>query len=138
MVADLSDFANIPLFASSSHKDYAGLSHHITKRVRFGKGGVIFPLKKRYDEPHITLEGVEAELDHHNPHAPPADAPPEDQSGPVVGASDNWLTPVDQVPKPVRLERLTQQNSPSQRQVLPLRHMLTTLAVCIMLMYTAT
>ena len=95
MVADLSGVANITLFASSSHNAYSGLSQHITKSVRFGKGGVHFPLKKRYDESNITLEGVEAEMDHHNPHDPPADDPQEDHSGPVFGASDNWLTPFD-------------------------------------------
>ena len=71
LVVDLSDFANQPLHANTSSKEYSWLSPHVTKRVRFGKEGVIVPLKKRYDESNITLEGVEESLKATDPFQPP-------------------------------------------------------------------
>ena len=72
-----------------------GLSPHVTTRARLGNTGVVFPLKKRYAESNITLDGVEAEWEHHNPHAPPTEASLATQTGPTFGASDDWLQPFD-------------------------------------------
>ena len=71
LVADLSDFADQPLHATTSSKDYSWLSPHVTKRVRFGKEGVVFPLKKRYDESSITLEGVGRSIQESDPFRSP-------------------------------------------------------------------
>ena len=83
------------MFASTSPKAFSGVSPHVTKRNRLGKDGVVFPLKRRYDESNITLEGVEAQLAHHDPHAPLFVEPSGGAEGPVFGAPDNWLDPFD-------------------------------------------
>eukprot|EP00975_Prorocentrum_lima_P006804 1464406-Prorocentrum_lima.AAC.1 len=40
LIADLSDFANKPLFVTASHRDFADIHPHVTKRVRTGKAGI--------------------------------------------------------------------------------------------------
>ena len=92
LVADLDDFANQSLYASASGKDFSWLSPHVTKRVRFGKEGVVFPLKKRYDESNNTLEGIERSMRENDPFRSPE---PEEDEGPTFGASDDWLEPFD-------------------------------------------
>ena len=92
LVADLSDFANQPLHASTSGKDFSWLSPHVTKRVRFGKEGVVVPLKERYVESNITLEGIERSIRESGPFRSPEQ---EENRGPQFGASDDWLKPFD-------------------------------------------
>ena len=57
------------------------------------KDGVTFPLKKRYDESNITLEGVEESVKQSDPYLPREDAPHATDDGPEFGASDDWLKP---------------------------------------------
>ena len=95
LVADLSDFAGQPLHATTSSKEFSWLTPHVTKRVRFGKEGVVFPLKKRYDEANITLEGVEKAYQISDPFRPPELEQTEESKGPKFGASDDWLKPFD-------------------------------------------
>ena len=51
-----------------------------------------FPLKKRYDESNITLEGVERAIDESDPFRSPE---LEEARGPQFGASKDWLKPFD-------------------------------------------
>eukprot|EP00974_Lingulodinium_polyedra_P048417 4650117-Lingulodinium_polyedra.AAC.1 len=69
LIAGLSDFANKPLFVTASRRDFADSHPHVTKRARTGKAGIVFPLKKRYEESNLTLEGIEAALKHWVPFA---------------------------------------------------------------------
>ena len=104
LVADLSDFANQPLHASTSGKDFSWLSPHVTKRVRFGKEGVVFPLKKRYDESNNTLEGIERSMQESDPFRSPERDTTE---GPTFGASDDWLKPFDPSAESDAVEEVT-------------------------------
>eukprot|EP00974_Lingulodinium_polyedra_P111028 10739095-Lingulodinium_polyedra.AAC.1 len=49
--------------------------------------GIVFPLKKRYDESNLTLEGVEAEHKHWGPFAALEEHhdPPEGSTDPGAG-----------------------------------------------------
>ena len=54
-----------------------------------------FPLKKRYAESNITLEGVEQSFKDSDPFRPPEADQPQEKEGPQFGAPDNWLEPFD-------------------------------------------
>jgi hypothetical protein len=83
LVWDLSEFENLPLLAT---KVVAGslAQPHSTKQVKLLNDGMadswVFPLKKRYDEETMTLEGRErsreAQLDSEGPPLAPADLVP--------------------------------------------------------------
>ena len=70
LLADLSDVANQPVYATTRSNTYSWLHAHATKSARRDTDGVVFPLKARSAESSLPPWGVERELNHHNPHEP--------------------------------------------------------------------
>ncbi len=59
LVADLDDFVGKDLSVDANGKQYAHFCPHITKVVKYGKEGIIFPCKAKYDRVNCTLDGLE-------------------------------------------------------------------------------
>ena len=67
IVADLDDFVGKDLRIDSAPSEWKHFSPHITKVVKLGKRGVVFPCKEKYDRVNTTLEGLEEASELYNP-----------------------------------------------------------------------
>jgi hypothetical protein len=58
-VADLNDFAGLPLHVNAEPGIFKNVRPHVTRTVNWTAGGATFPLLPRYLEHNETLKGIE-------------------------------------------------------------------------------
>ena len=58
LVVDFSDFSGQSLAMDADGYDYR-ITPHITKQVRFGSEGIVFPLKARYAKQNLCIDGID-------------------------------------------------------------------------------
>ena len=84
LVWDLNDFVNMCLAIDAPALSLALQRPHVTNTVKLEEGGIVFPLKEKYDQANTTLEGRE-EVHRAYFEEPPLEPPTMD--GPVAEGS---------------------------------------------------
>ena len=61
LVMELTEFVDQSLKVDADSYDYRA-TPHVTKQVRLGANGIVFPLKARYDQANLTLDGAQCRV----------------------------------------------------------------------------